>query len=248
MDQTHAAGGAQLSEGEGLRGLYHERFSENETRIAQFWDIFYPRFLQQHVPDRGVVLDLAAGSCEFINKVPAGVHRIAVDLNPDVREHADAGVEVHVTASDDLAMIGANSVDLVFTSNFFEHLSTADQLLATLREVRRVLRPGGRCVVLMPNLRAVGPRYYDFIDHTLPVTDARLVEAMGLCGLRATSVIPRLLPYGRNPAGVVRSRRPGARAGSRLDSWYPFLLRSYLRLPPAWWLFGGQMLVVAEAE
>ena len=55
-----------------------------------------------------------------------------------------------------MAAIGDGTIDVVFTSNFFEHMPDKRALLRTLDECRRVLRPGGRLLVLMPNLRYVG--------------------------------------------------------------------------------------------
>jgi hypothetical protein len=73
------------------------------------------------------------------------------------------------------------------------------------------------------------------------------VEALGLTGFRATRVIPRLLPYGANPAGRIRSRGSGSALGRFLATpeVHRAILATYLRLRPAWRLFGGQMFVVA---
>lgn len=69
------------------------------------------------------------------------------------------------------------SFDVVFSSNVIEHIPRRDYL-AVLREIRRVLRPGGRFVVGTPNypakrlydmVKAVDPgpwRYYLFDDPT----------------------------------------------------------------------------------
>lgn len=233
---------------EHLQNMYRHRFDDaDRVRINNFWDLFFERFLQEYIPAQGTVLDLAAGSCEFINRV-SSARRIAVDLNPDLDARAADGVETYACRSDNLEPITDATVDLVFTSNFFEHLSSPEELMGTLAECQRVLRPGGRIVVLMPNLRAVGARYYDYLDHKLPVTDRSLVEALGLTGFRPTRVIPRFLPYGANPAGTVATNAPGSALGRVLGKprVHRAVLASYMSMRPAWKLFGGQMLVVAE--
>jgi len=49
------------------------------------------------------------------------------------------------TPSHELAThVAANSVDVVFCSNFFEHLPDTATFLATLTAIRTVLEPGGR--------------------------------------------------------------------------------------------------------
>lgn len=235
---------------EHLQNMYRHRFDDaDRVRINNFWDLFFDRFLREYIPAKGTVLDLAAGSCEFINRVSAS-RRIAVDLNPDLEARAEDGVETYACRSDSLEPIPDASVDLVFTSNFFEHLSTPEELMATLGECHRVLRPGGRIVVLMPNLRAVGAKYYDYLDHKLPVTDRSLVEALGLAGFRPTRVIPRFLPYGANPAGVLATGSPSSGLAQLMakPEVHRAALATYMRLKPAWWFFGGQMLVVAERD
>ena len=58
-----------------------------------------------------------------------------------------------------------------------------------------MLRSDGRLLVLMPNLRYVGGRYWDYFDHHLPLTHASLVEGLEMSGFSADRVIPRFLPY-----------------------------------------------------
>lgn len=214
-----------------LRSTYEQRFSASELADKEtLWPVLADRVFQQYVPRDGTVLDLGAGFCELINSLVAR-RRIAVDLNPDTERAAASGVEVLLTRSDDLSMIEDDSVDTVVSSNFFEHLPDKQTLLATLTEARRVLRPGGRIVVLMPNLRYLPGAYWDYLDHHLPLTHVSLCEALTLSGFRPTRVVPRLLPY------TVRDSRLPTR------SW---LIRAYLSFPPAWRLLGRQMFIVAD--
>jgi SAM-dependent methyltransferase len=185
---------------------------------------------QQYVPESGTVLDLGAGNCEFSNAIRAR-RRIAVDLNPETKHFADPGVEVLLTSSTNLSALVDGSVDTVFTSNFFEHLPTKEVLMETLRESYRVLAPRGQIVVLMPNIRYVGGRYWDYLDHYLPLTHVSMVEGLELAGFAAERVVPRFLPY-----TIRDSKLP-------VTAW---LVRLYLRLRPAWRVLGGQMLVVAR--
>jgi SAM-dependent methyltransferase len=122
-----------------------------------------------------------------------------------------------------------NSLDIVFTSNFFEHLPDKAHLLATLREAHRCLQPGGRLIALGPNIRYLPGAYWDFWDHHVPLSDASLTEVLTNLGFRMERVVPRFLPYTMSDG----RRHPLV------------LLRLYLRLPLAWRLFGRQFLVVA---
>jgi SAM-dependent methyltransferase len=119
----------------------------------------------------------------------------------------------------------------VFTSNFFEHLPTKADLIATLAECRRVTRRGGLIVVLMPNIRYLPGRYWDYLDHHLPLTHLSVAEALELSGYEVVEQVGRFLPY------TVKDAKFTVR---------PVMVRAYLRLPLAWRFLGRQMLVVGR--
>lgn len=216
--------------GSELAQLYGERFSAEELEgKRQLWEALCRGFFDRYVGPNDTVLDLAAGSCEFSNACRAG-RKIAVDLNPDTARYA-VDAEVVLAPSDNMPQIASDSIDVVFTSNFFEHLPDKRALLRTLEECHRVLRPGGRLLVLMPNLRYVGQRYWDYFDHHLPLTHHSLVEGVKLAGFNPDEVIPRFVPYTVKDSPVkVRSS----------------MVRLYLRMRPVWRLLGQQMFVVAS--
>ena len=55
-----------------------------------------------------------------------------------------------------------------------------------MRAVARLLKPGGRVMVLQPNIRLTGPAYWDFIDHKVALTEKSLVEAAELAASTRT--------------------------------------------------------------
>jgi len=213
--------------------LYELRFSDREREANErLWRVLCESFLSRFVPPDATVADVGAGTCGFINHIRAK-RRIAVDLDPGVRERAAPGVEVHhsdIAALPDL--LGPASVDVAFASNIFEHLPSADELLRVLKAIRTILRPGGRIIILQPNVRLVGGRFWDFLDHTLPLTELGMQEALAVAGFRVVSCRAGFLPY------TTKSRIPK-------PAW---LLRLYLALRPAQWLFGEQMFIVATPE
>ena len=138
--------------GELLLTMYGERFDHVDLEYkAAFWRILCEDFFQRYVRPDDVVVDLGAGSCEFINAIRCG-KKLVVDLNPEVKQFA-RDAEVFTISSTAMDPIETESVDVVFTSNFFEHLPTKEHLLETLVECRRILRPGGKPLVLAPHIR-----------------------------------------------------------------------------------------------
>lgn len=213
-----------------LKRIYQDRFGhEVRQSRSRLWETLVRHWIQPYVPLEATVLDLAAGQCEFINQVRCA-HKIAVDLNEDVYQFAAPDVRVVIAWSHDMAAVATDSVDVVFVSNFFEHLPDKAAFLSTLREIRRVLRPGGRLLILQPNIRFLNGEYWDFVDHYLPLTDRTLVEALGLVDMQVEEVRPRFLPY------TTRSYLPQA----------PWIVRLYLMLPFAHRIFGKQAWVVAS--
>ncbi|MGH3630709.1 MAG: class I SAM-dependent methyltransferase, partial [Sciscionella sp.] len=211
-----------------LQSLYANRFGAESEQRADLWQVLCADFFQQWVPASATVLDLAAGHCEFVNNIRAA-RRIAVDLNPDVQHRAARGVETHVLPSDALDAIDDHSVDRVFISNFFEHISR-DTILSTLIEVRRVLKQDGQLLLLQPNVRYCGRDYWQFFDHITPVDDRAMAEAFAATGYDLVRSIPRFLPY------TTKSRIPTSAA----------LVRLYLRVPLAWRIMGAQAFMVAS--
>jgi ubiquinone/menaquinone biosynthesis C-methylase UbiE len=130
-----------------------------------------------------------------------------------------------------MRLIKDESVDVAFISNFFEHIDR-DAILATLFETLRVLAPGGRLLILQPNIRFCGNNYWQFFDHVTPIDDRALSEALAATGFRIETCIPRFLPF------TTKGRRPAA----------PWLVKLYLHLPLAWRIFGAQSFLVASAS
>jgi SAM-dependent methyltransferase len=211
-----------------LAAMYRVRFAGDADFRIRMWRLLCERVFQPWIPDDATVLELAAGHCEFINQIRAG-RRIAVDPNPDTADHAAPGVEVLPLSATDIGLVPTGSVDVVFASNFLEHL-VRSEIVATINEARRVLASGGRLILLQPSIRFCGRDFWMFLDHVTPVDDRALCELLEAVGFTLEKVVPRFLPYttkGRLPSSIL-------------------LLRIYLRLPVLWRIFGGQSLMVAR--
>lgn len=225
--------GAPAAEGLGARldALYANRFPDAERRQkARLWQVLCDAFFSKYVSGTDVVLDVGAGYCDFLNHIP-GARRIAIDINPDTKRYAAPDIQVHEVHMWQVhEVLAPSSVDFAFASNVFEHLHGPDALLAVLESIRRVLRPGGRLMIMQPNVRHVGPAFWDFFDHTLPLTEKGMSEALVVAGFRLREVRSRFLPHTTK---------------SLLPQW-SWLVRTYLAARPAHWVMGKQMLLLAE--
>lgn len=223
-----------MNDKEELSKIYSNRFEEKEWKKRNsMWRILCKGFFDKYVSFQDDVLDVAAGYCDFINNIAKSEklgRRIAVDLNPDVKKHAADHVETHNAMAEDLSFLEDESVDVVFMSNFLEHIKEKDDILKILKECRRVLRKGGRIMILQPNVKLVGGAYWDFFDHYTPLTEKSLEEALDITGgFIIEDIIVRFLPY------TTKSRIP------QMD-WMIYL---YCKIPLAWRIMGKQTFITA---
>jgi SAM-dependent methyltransferase len=211
--------------------LYGVRFDDHEVSAKDAVWREIVRYLQRYVDADAPLLDIACDRGHFVRFVEAkerwatDIRDVSASLPPEIRFVQASGL--------DLANVVPNGhFGTIFMSNYLEHLESGDAVIEQLRVAAQLLRPGGRVIVLQPNIRLVGPHYWDFIDHRVALTERSVLEAAQLAGLRTTLLITRFLPYstkGRLPA-------------------HPVLVRAYLSFPLAWRLMGKQTLYVGEAR
>lgn len=209
--------------------LYSERFNKSELEKKQrLWKILCAEFFQKFISPNSALLDMGAGYCEFINNIKAK-EKYAVDLNPDTPRFAATGVKVFTCQATNID-IPNNSIDVVFISNFLEHMETKDEVLSVLNEAYRVCKSGGKILVLQPNIRYIYKNYWDFFDHKVPISDKSLVEGLELVGFKIVKIYAKFLPY------TTKSKIP----------WNVFIIKVYLRMPFAWNLFGAQAFAIGQ--
>ncbi|MBC7796857.1 MAG: class I SAM-dependent methyltransferase [Pyrinomonadaceae bacterium] len=177
------------------------------------------------------VLDPAGGMCEFINNIKSP-NRFVIDLN---REFLDKYADESITKiiGDNLKVeIPENHFELVFISNFLEHLYSQDQVAEFLGRMFRAVKTGGYIAVMGPNYRFAYKEYFDFADHTVCLTELGVTEHLYGAGFEILKVHPRFLPM-------------SFRGGLPVNK---FLVQTYLQMPFAWRFFGKQFLVIGRKQ
>jgi SAM-dependent methyltransferase len=212
-----------------LKEVYEQRFNqEDQAGKEAIWREL-GGFLQRYIVPGARVLDIACDLGYFIRNVRAA-ERWATDIR-DVGASLPKDVHFVPASGLDLAEVLPNDYfDLAFFSNYLEHLPSTEAVLQQLKVTFSILKPGGRVLILQPNIRLIGGSYWDFIDHQTALTEKSLAEAAVMAGFKTIKVIARFLPY------TTKSRLPQ----------HPLLVRAYLAFPPAWLFFGKQTLYLGE--
>lgn len=214
---------------EELARIYANRFAATSEYRRRVWQVLVPTFFQKFIPESATVLDLGCGYGEFINTVRA-TRKLAMDLNPDSKGRLNPDVTFLQQDCSRTWSVNPEELDVVFTSNFFEHLPDKETLGLTLDQAFRCLKRGGRLIAIGPNIKFVNGRYWDFWDHHVPLTEMSLTEALSIRGFDIELCEGRFLPY-----TIV--------GGPEYPLW---MLSLYLKFKFFWRLKGGQFLVIAR--
>ena len=216
--------------GDNLSELYRIRFAKEQLpRKNSIWKVICQDYLQSFIDPADTVVDIACGYGEFLNNISAK-KKIAVDLNPDARQFLERNIEFYQCPALELGNFIKGSADVVFTSNFLEHLPNKYALDEFLGQVLFAMKPGAKYIILGPNLRYLPGEYWDYYDHHLGLTHLSLCEALRLKGFNVETCIDRFLPF------TTQGSLPT----------HPFLVKIYLKLPWVWRFFGKQFLIVAR--
>jgi len=210
-----------------VKGYHETRFTYDKKREL-VWKTLCESYFQRHISDDSCVLELGAGYGHFINHI-ACEKRLAIDQWEGLRNFAADGVTVHIGAVTDLSWVPDDSVDFVFASNLFEHL-TQHEFSITLAQLRTKLKRGGTLNILQPNYRFAYSEYFDDYTHVSVYSHVSLTDFLEAKGFRVTECYPRFLPL------TVKSSLPVS----------PFMIRLYLALP--FKPLGKQMLLRAVVE
>ena len=193
--------------------VYHATRFTPDPRRRVLWQTLVDYVFQKQIPPDGVVLELGAGYGEFINQVKAR-RRLAVDVWPGMLQHLAPGVEGIVTRITQLDGVADGSVDYVFSSNCFEHV-TQWELVECLAQLRRKMKPGAMLTIVQPNFKYCAREYFDDYTHVSIYTEKGLADLLAANGFKIVRCEPRFMPFS------IKGQLPV----------HPFLIRLYLMSP-----------------
>lgn len=144
---VHSHRGAPAAANERVSGHYRRdsghRYFLYQVQGAEIKAELNARKFRPHVRPDDALVDFGCGPGLTLARLVAR-ERVGVEVNPHNREHAARSGIRTVAAADELP---SGSADLVISNHALEHTL---QPLTELRALRRVLRPGGRLVLMLP--------------------------------------------------------------------------------------------------
>jgi len=205
---------------------YHQTRFEYDARREILWRSLFRFYFRRWIHEEDCVVELGAGYGHFINNVTAR-RRIAVDLWPEMVTFLQPGIEGHIGSVTDLSFLNNDSVDFVFASNLFEHISQ-DDLSRVLQQLACKLSTHGVLCLLQPNYRYAYREYFDDYTHITVYSHLTMCDLLRARGYEIVECRPRFTPL------TVKSR---------FKVW-PSLIWLYLKSPLK--PLGKQMLIVAR--
>ena len=132
----------------------------------------------------GAILELGSGGGDFLDLCSGmGLKAIGVDRNPK------SGPGYRVIKQDIpkyLKKEKAAKYDGVYARHILEHFDRPS-VIALLKDVKKVLKPGGRLVAILPNIKNIGVATTEFWKdetHVRPYTAAEMRDIFGSAGLK----------------------------------------------------------------
>lgn len=207
--------------------------------------------------ERGALLDVGCGNGEFLATMKdLGWDTVGIETDARAAEIARDrfGLDVRTGTLVD-AMIPGDSFDAISLSHVIEHVHDP---IALLTECRRLLRPGGKLIVLTPNTRSLGHRIFRAAwrgleppRHIQLFNRVTLTAAVQSAGLHVTELrtVSRMMQGIWDASRLIQRANAGAPTkNSRIDYVMSYVMATVERVLGVVWKDAGEELVLVAAK
>lgn len=167
-----------------LNVVYNKKSRPYTNYPSKFCRYLYDRF---GMKKGDKFLDIGCGRGEFTK----GFKDLGLDVSGIDREKGDQEMleSIDVSLSNDLENnafpFEDNSFDIVFSKSVIEHFRTPDNFI---KEIYRILKPGGRIIIMTPDWQSQRRIFYDDYTHVHPYTKTGLRDLLKIYGFEKVEV------------------------------------------------------------
>lgn len=125
---------------------YDEKYFEWQKKIGEFGGRANLFKFEEYIEENDDVLDFGCGGGYLLKNINTQGKKIGIEINPVAREIAKKN---GVLCFDDIKKIADNSIDVLISNHALEHV---DEPIIYIKEFRRVVRNGGKVVIVVPHI------------------------------------------------------------------------------------------------
>lgn len=106
----------------------------------------------------GSLLDIGSGTGHFLNIMKNGGWRVqGIEVNDKARAFSVTGFGLNVVPGEQISSLPSDNFDAVTLWHVLEHIQNP---FTCMMEISRMLKPGGVCIVALPNCSSFDARYF----------------------------------------------------------------------------------------
>jgi SAM-dependent methyltransferase len=152
----------------------------------------YPNQLAKYLFDRfqmkanQIFLEVGCGRGEFLSGfLKLGLNCYGTDLSEEAKKYMPNIDISRCNVEKELLPYSDNFFDIIYSKSLLEHLREPENFL---KEARRILKPGGLILTLVPDWESNYKIYFDDFTHKTPFSKISLNDILIVSGLNNVSV------------------------------------------------------------
>jgi len=166
-----------------LKTTYSSNRAPQSNYPNQFVNYLINRF---NIQKGDLFLEIGCGRGDFLQEFSnAGMKCSGIDLDPDAQNHSPSIDIKLVDITKDLFPFEDNTFDIIYHKSVIEHVYSPIHLM---KESLRVLKPGGKLIILTPDWVSQMKVFYEDITHCRPYDISALNDALHMFNMNEIHV------------------------------------------------------------